>query len=502
MSVLKKLASETALYGLPSILGRSVYFLLTALHTYAFAADESGIQVSLFAYVAFLQVMYTFGMETAFFRFANRENPEVYYNLILSAVMVVNGVFTFFFIVFSTPLTVALGYPDKEWYIIMLALVVAIDGIVAIPFARLRLERKAKRFAVARMANIGINVFFNLFFLLFCRDIYQGKYLVSLQPIVSQIYDPLFGVGYIFLSNLIANVAFLPMLWDLLRDFRFRFNRQQFRPVWIYGYPILIMGLAGVTNQMFDRVVLKAFLPGGFYLGRTPEQALGIYGTCLKLSVFMSLATQAFRYAAEPFFFSQSHDKNAPGTFALVMKWFVIVCCVIWVGVSVNLDWISLLLRRAEYREGLAVVPFLLLGNLLLGVYYNLSAWFKLTDRTHYGTWLTFLGAGVNVLLNIALIPVLGYMGCAVAFLLSCAAMTVACYLLGNKYFPVPYALRSAALYMGSAAAIIYVVSQIGFASQWLAFAFHMAVSLTYVAAIVYAEGLLKHRRLSGKVPR
>ncbi|MCU0354032.1 MAG: lipopolysaccharide biosynthesis protein [Cytophagales bacterium] len=489
MSILKKLASEAALYGLPSIVGRSVYFLLVALHTRAFAPAESGVQAELFAYVAFLQVVYTFGMETSFFRFASRDNSKQYYNLILSAVIAVSGAFTLFFVLFATPLINLLGYPGRESYLIMLALVVALDGIVAIPFARLRLERKPRRFAFVRMANILLNVLLNVFFLLFCRDIHAGRYLTFLQPVVNVIYKPEFGVGYIFLANLIANLAFIPLLWDLFSDFRFRFDAAAFRPVWLYGYPILIMGLAGVANQMFDRLTLKALLPDGFYPGRSSEAALGIYASCYKLSVLMNVVVQAFRYAAEPFFFSQAADKNAPGTFALVMKWFIIACCVLWVGISLNLDWLApMFLRQPAYLEGLAVVPVLLLGNLLLGVYYNLTVWFKLTDRTRYGTWLTFLGAGVNILLNIMLIPVIGYMGCAVAFLLSCAAMTVACYLLGNKYLPVPYSLRSAGFYVGSAAVLVFGLGGVSVGSPLTTAFFQMAVVVAYVAAVVYFE--------------
>jgi O-antigen/teichoic acid export membrane protein len=489
MSVLKKLAGDTALYGLPSIVGRSIYFLLVSLHTYAFTPTESGIQTKLFTYVAFLQVVYTFGMETSFFRFATRDNFKGYYNLIFSAVFLVSGAFSVIFIVFSTPIASFMGYPGHERYISIMALVVALDGIVSIPFARLRLERRPRRFAFIRLTNILLNVFLNIFFLWFCHGIYNGKFLTFLQPVINLIYYPSFGVGYVFLANLIANLAFLPLMWDLFRDFRFKINWQAFKPVWQYGYPILIIGIAGMANQMFDRLTLESFLPEGFYPGRTSKEALGIYGQCYKLSVLMNVVVQAFRYSAEPFFFSQSADKNAPGTFALVMKWFVIACAVLWLGISVNLDWIApLFLRRPEYLEGLAVVPVLLLGNLLLGVYYNLSVWFKLTDRTYYGTWLTFLGAGVNIILNILLIPFIGYMGCAVAFLLSCAAMTVACYLLGNKYFPVPYSVPSAAGYVLSAAVIIWLASVVTFANAWLTMAFHVVITLTYLAAIVYVE--------------
>jgi O-antigen/teichoic acid export membrane protein len=202
----------------------------------------------------------------------------------------------------------------------------------------------------------------------------------------------------------------------------------------------------------------------------------------------MTLAIQAFRYAAEPFFFSQAEDKNAPGTFALVTKWFIVVCAVIWLGVSVNLDIIGLFLRSAEYREGLVVVPVLLLANLFLGVYYNLSVWFKLTDRTYYGTWITLTGAAISVIGNILLIPVLGYMGCAYTFLLSCLVMTTTCYLLGNKHYPVPYDVKSAAIYIISAGILIYLATVVSIDNQIVATGFHLLLCLIFVALVFVLE--------------
>ena len=303
MSILKKLAGETALYGLPSILGRSINFLLVLLHTFAFAPGESGILTELYLYVAFLNIIYTYGMETSFFRFANQHDPKYYYNLILSAVIITSIFFSGLIIIFSSSIAETLHYPGKGMYITWLAIVVAIDAVVAIPFAKLRFEKKAKWFASVRMINILLNVGLNLFFLIFCKDVYEGKYLPALRPIINLIYFPSLGVGYVFLANLLANISFLPLLFKQFLDFRFIFNYQKFKVVLNYAYPILFMGLAGVLNLMFDRTALKYLLPEGFYPHYSSQEALGIYGSCYKLSVFMSLVVQAFRYAAEPFFF-------------------------------------------------------------------------------------------------------------------------------------------------------------------------------------------------------
>jgi O-antigen/teichoic acid export membrane protein len=490
MSVLKKLAGETAMYGVSSILGRLLNYALVPLHTAVFARpSEMSIIVELYAYVAFFNVLYTYGMETAFFRFASKTTDRKYYNIALSSLIISSTLLSGSFVLFSSEIAAALGYPEQGYIISWLAIILAIDAIVAIPFAQLRLEKKATIFVKARMINIAINVALNFFFLWFCRNIYEENWLVSLKPFISRVYDPTLGVGYIVLANLIANAAFFLLLYPSFAKFTFTIRKEDIKSMLIYGYPILIMGLAGITNQMFDRTMLEKLLPEGFYKDLTSKDALGIYGNCYKLSIFMSLAIQAFRYAAEPFFFSQSEDKNSPHLFANVMKWFIIVCTIIWLGVSVNLDILGqLFLRSPLYRTGLAVVPVLLLANLFLGVYYNLSIWFKLTDRTHYGTWITLIGAFISIVGNILLIPVIGYMGCAYTFLLSCFVMTAACYVLGNKYYPIPYDLKSAAIYILSAGIFIYLAMNISISNQIMATAFHLFLCLIFAVLVFIIE--------------
>ncbi len=488
--MLKKLAGETALYGITTIFGRLLYYALVPLHTAVFLPHEMAVTVELFAYVAVLNVLYTYGMETAFFRFASKDkNPDRYYNIALTAIMLSSAFFTAVIILLATPIANALDYPGTEKFIVWFALIVAIDAVTAIPFARLRLEKKPKQFVFARMTNIVINVVLNFFFLWFCYSVDKGRFLPSLQPLIRSIYTPELGVGYIILANLIANFALFPLLWPMFARFRFTLDKTTFATMWQYGYPILIVGLAGIANQMFDRIFLRNLLPEGFYPGRTSEDALGIYGNVYKLSIFMSLAIQAFRYAAEPFFFSQSEDKNAPGVFAQVTKWFIIICAVIWVGVSVNLDWIApLLIRKKIYLEGLPVVPILLLANLFLGVYYNISAWFKLTDKTQYGTYFTITAAGITIVLNILLIPVMGYMGAAITFLVSCLVMTVLCYAFGQKYYPVPYQVKSATGYLCFAAMLILIGNYVRIPHQILNIGFHLSLCLLFLAGIWLVE--------------
>jgi O-antigen/teichoic acid export membrane protein len=491
MSVLKKLAGETALYGVSSILGRVIYWFLVPLHTYVFLRPgELSSNTELYSWVALFNVIYTFGMETAFFRFANRspERRQEYFNQALTAISVISIIFSGCLIIAAPTISDLLNYPGESTSIVYLALIVAIDAIVAIPFARLRLEKKAKKFVQIKIINIVINVLFNVFFLLICRDISLGKYFPSLQPLGAFLYRPEIGPGYIFIANLIANACFLLLLKDAFRGFKFTWKGPVFNEMWVYAYPILILGLAGTVNQMADRWFLRHLLPEGFYRNLTAEDALGIYGSCYKLSVFMSLAIQSFKYAADPFFFSKAEDKNAPQLLALVMKWFVIVCVVLWVGVSLNVDLLGQYMLSKAYRAGLDVVPVLLLANLFLGVYYNLAFWFKLTDKTHFGTLVTFIGAILTVALNILLIPQMGYMACAYSFLVSSVVMCAVCYLLGEKYYPVPYNVASALGYILSAGLIIYLSSLVKISNLWVSVPYHLALCLLYGCGILLVE--------------
>ena len=488
MSVLKKLAGETASYGISTILGRSLNFLLVAVHTLAFMPQEMGINVKLYGYVAIANIIYTYGMETAFFRFAP-ENKVKYYNIIQSAIIVSSIFFSAILIIFASPVITYLGYEGKETFLIWLAIIIAIDAITAIPFARLRLEKQTKRFVKAKIINILINIFLNILFLLVLKKIAEGDYFIALQPIAQKLYNPKIGAGYIFLANLIANATFFYFLRPEFRDFKFQFERKIFMKLWVYAYPLMIMVVASTYNLVFDRLLLEKFLPDGFYPNRNSQEALGIYGSVYKLSIFMSLATQAFRYAAEPFFLSKTGDKNSPETLAEVTKWFLITCIFIWLGVSLNLDWLKVLfLGQKIYWEGIMVVPVLLLANLFLGVYYNMSVWFKLNNKTYFGTLITFIGLAITIIANIILIPRIGYMGCAIAFLISCFSMTALCYLLGQRYYPIPYKIASALGYIVSAGLLIYWVMRIKFDSLWLSIPYHAVLLLLYTAGVVVVE--------------
>ncbi len=489
MSVLKKLAGDTATYGVSTMLARLLNYLLVFIYA-SFDPSLMAVQVQLYAYAGFLFVIYTFGMETSFFRFAREEeDKQQYYNLILSAVMAVSVLISALVIVFADPIARFIEYPEEGTLVRWMGIIMATDGIVSIPFARLRLERKAKKFVRIRITNILINIGLNVFFLIVCRNIYEGEYLPALRPWVAQIYNPNAPATYIVLANLIANLTFFWFLRQELQKFRFVWAWKIFRPVWVYALPIMLMNIAGVANLLFDRMFLQYLLPEGFYPGQTTRDAIGIYGQAMKLSIFMNLAITAFKYAAEPFFFTKAEDKNAPEVFADVMKWFIIVCVLMGVAICLNLNVLAdIFLSLKIYHEGLPVVPWLLLGFLFLGIYYNLATWFKLTDKTQYGTYLTLTGASITALLNYLLVPRMGYLGCALAFASSSVVMTTLCYLFGQKFYPVPYKVGSALGYVLFGAVIVYLAGLLPRYDFWIELAGGIMASAIFAAIILFIE--------------
>jgi O-antigen/teichoic acid export membrane protein len=451
----------------------------------------------LYAYVSFLNVVFTYGLETTYLRFANRpgEDRRELYSRTMSLLIVSTVLLTSLLVVLVRPLMGLLHRPASDGnYAVWLALILGLDAIAALPFARLRLE-KARKFATIRLVNIMATVVLNLFFIALCPSVLAsapGSLLAGLKPLVAAVYNPDLGIGYIFLSNLAASALTLLLLWRELSDFRFRWPYLGFlRPVLTYSLPLMLMGLAGMINETLDRIMLPAWLPAGFYPGLSSEAATGIYSACYKLSIFMSLVTQAFRYAAEPFFFAQSTDKNSPATFALVLKWFTLCCAFIFVGISLNLSWLApLFLRSAVYRTGLGIVPIVLLANLFLGVYYNLSVWFKLTDKTYYGTYLGAAGAVLTIVLNFFLIPILGYMGSAWATLTCYFMMAALCWWLGERHFPVPYPMgRLLVWLLGAVGLVAAGQAGIGALQKEAGYALGMILTLAFIGLVYLIEG-------------
>ena len=491
MSNLKKLASDTAIYGISSIGGRLLNYLLVPLYTSVFAIGEYGIVTELYAYVAFLNVLYLYGLETAYFRFANKykeEEPRIFntaFTSILTSSLLLSGSLC----LLATPIVEALQYPGKEHYVYWFSAILTIDSIMAIPFARLRLQNRPVKFATAKLGNIILNIGLNLFFLVLCYDIYKGEYLTDLRPLIETFFRPEWGVDYVFLSNLIANAAWIIMLFPELLKVRMKIDKVYWKNMLSYSYPLLFMGIAGVTNEMMSRGMLKYILPESYYPELSNEEVLGIFGACYKLSIFMNLVIQAFRFASEPFFFSRADNRNSPELFAQVMRYFVISCCFIFLAVSVNLHWIGPLFLRGEgYWQGLFIVPVLLLAYLFFGIYMNLTIWFKLSDKNHYGTWFTLSGAVLTVILNLALIPTMGILGAALTTFLVYFYMASICYWYGQKHYPIPYQLNNSLLYIGASGAIVWAFWSLDVENIWLRTALSAAITLSCLAGVYLYE--------------
>lgn len=490
MNPLRQLISQTAIYGLSSILGRFLNYLLVPLYTYTFSAGEYGVVSEFYAYAGFFAVVLVFGLETGFFRF--RQKPEyageAVYSNGLSFLLLINLLLVGAVCYWQQPLATALRYPDHPEYPFWFACILALDAITALPFARLRAENKAWRFAGIRMAEIFITIGLNLFFLVLCP-----KWL-ALWPdsAITDIYNPNVGVGYIFLANLLASICKLLLLLPEFRAVPLQLQPRLLGPMARYSLPMVVIGFAGMVNEMLDRAILKIMLP---YDLTTNLKMLGIYGACYKLSILMSLFVQAFRYAGEPFFFSYAGRADAKRAYALVMQYFVIAGVFIFLLVTLYIDLFKYFIG-AEFRTGLAVVPILLLANLCLGIYVNLSVWYKLSDRTGLGAWVSLAGAALTLALNIWWIPLWGYVGSAWATLACYFFMVCLSWLLGRRYYPVDYPLGKIAGYIGLGLGLYFAnrfLITIWHWNIWLSGTLGLAIYLG-VAGLLDARPLFRRR--------
>lgn len=435
MALIKKLAGDTAVYGLSSVLGKVLNYLLVPLYTAVFAEGDYGIVSELYAYTAFVMVILLYRMETSFFRYGAEEaGRQKVFNTALSSILLSTFLFTIAFLLLLNPFAELIKLREvHQPLLLVLIFIWVMDVICELPYARLRMEGKAWRFATIKLTNIGVNIGLNLFFLLLCPVLLEKGIGGAL---LESWYDPDFGIGYVFVANLIASLTALLLLIPQWEGFQLSIDKLLWKKMFMYSAPLIIAGLAGITNEMLDRVLLKHLLP---YSLEENERQLGIYAACYKLAIFMALFTQAFRYAAEPFFFQQAKNRQAPDLYAAIGKYFVIVGLFAFLLVSLYLDVFQYFLRREGYREGLAVVPILLMANLFLGLYYNLSVWYKLTDKTIMATWIGLGGALITLTLNIWWIPIFGYMGSAWATFICYGLMCVASFYIGKNHYRLPY---------------------------------------------------------------
>ena len=481
MNPLKQFAGQTAIYGIPTIVGRFLNYLLVPMYTRVFLTAEYGVVSELYAYVSFLFVLLTYGMETAFFRFAQeKQHRASVYSTALLSLLSTSAVFMFFAIIFSGSIADWLDYSNHREYIIWFALILVFDAISSIPYANLRQENKALRFALIKTINIFINIGLNLFFILLCPYLLHHSQHELLLNAIRFIYDPAVGVGYIFISNLVASAATLLILGVDLLKIKLVFNGILLKQMLKYAWPLLLFSFAGIINETFDRIILKHLLPAA----SDPMAQLGIYGACYKISILMTLFIQTYRYAAEPFFFNKAKLTDAKELYANMMTYFVIICAFIFVGVMLYIDLVMHFVGKG-YRVGEPVVPILLFANLCLGVFYNLSIWFKLTDKTIYGAFISIFGAIVTLVLNFALIPVMGILGAAWATLICYASMMVVSFAMGQRFYPVKYDLPRIIGYM-ALAVLTYKTSQWVHFSGLMKYGFNTMLLMIFAGIIIF----------------
>lgn len=488
MGIIKKLASQTAVYGLSSIFGRFLNYLLVPLYTYYFSAAEYGVVSEFYAYAGFFSVLLLCGFETGYFRFRNQDQPrqDKAYSTALAFVLLLNLGFIAVVAVYHQALANTLNYPRHPEYVLWFGSLLALDAVASIAFARLRAENQAFRFAAIKIGEILLMVLLSLFFIVQAPKLYEQHPSAWLDAV----YRPGIGVGYVFIANLIASAGKFLMLSPQLRGLAWGVDGPLLLRMLRYSAPMLVIGFAGIVNEMLDRVLLKQLLP---YDAQTNLAQLGIYSACYKLSILMSLFIQAFRYAAEPFFFAYAKQEDARPVYAKVLKYFVIFCVFIFLLVTLFLDFFQYFLG-GEFRAGLSVVPILLMANLCLGVYVNLSIWYKLTDRTLLGAGVSVFGALLTVALNIWWIPLYGYIGSAWATLACYAAMVALSYGLGQVYYSVGYEVRRVLGYVAFGVGLYFYHGYLAVFYRW-PWLPASALLLVYFLAVLLFEGGLRRIR-------
>jgi O-antigen/teichoic acid export membrane protein len=489
---IKSLIGQTAIYGVSSIVGRLINYLLVPFYTYIFATNKFGEVTELVAYVTILVVLLTYGMETSFFRYCQNDSysRKTIYSTVLGSITVSSVFFILIILVFGYRIANLIGYNSNPEYVILLGLTVTLDAFASIPFAKLRIENKAKRFAMVKFANILINVFFNIFFL------YILPNFAGTDNIIFRLLYKDISVGYIFISYFLSSFVTLFILYPELKTgfYKFNIDWSLLKKMLAYGFPVLLTGLAGMFNESFDRILMK-------YLIVVPESILrqvsdntdkieaskayimsqlGIYGANVRVAVVMAIFFQAFRYAAEPFFFNYSKNIDSRLIYAKVMKYFVIFSLFIFIAVTLLLDILKYILGP-DYRSGLAIVPMLFMSKIFFGIVFNLSIWYKLKDLTKYGTYIAFVGTAFSLTLNCLLVPIFGYVGAAWASVISYFIMMLVSFILEKKNFAIPYDYFSIAFYFG----ITFVIYFISYSAKFFT-EYYLILNFLLIFAFLY----------------
>ncbi|CAK7048957.1 MAG: hypothetical protein PARBA_01708 [Parabacteroides sp.] len=491
---MKRLAGETAIYGLSSIIGKFLNWMLVPLYTRVLATESDfGVVTNLYAWTALLMVILTYGMETGFFRFMNKK--EITVPMRVYATTLFSLAFTsvmFMVLVFSAlkPISSLIDYGSHPEYIGMMAGIVAVDAFCCIPFAFLRYQGRAVRFASIKLLNIFLNIILVIFFLVVSPWLYE-----HVPGLVSWFYVPGYQVGYIFIANVITTaVTFLLLIPDMIPGFREKVSLVLLKQMLKYSFPILILGLAGIFNQTADKIVFPFLFDDKEYA----TTQLGIYGACFKVAVVMVMFIQAFRYAYEPFIFAKNKSEDNTRAYSEAMKYFIIFSLLIFLGVMFYLDIIKYFVA-AEYYPGLRVVPIVMMGEFFFGIYFNLSFWYKLIDQTQWGAYFSTIGCVVTILIIVLLAPVYGYMACAWASFASNLLMMILSYVIGQKKFPIQYDIRSA-LFYGVLAVLFYFAGILpDIESEVLRLSYRTVLLIIFISIVIWKDLPLSELPYIGK---
>ena len=439
--MIKKLAGQTAVYGLSSIVGRFLNYLLVPIYTRVLDEGQYGAASWFYAVAAFMGVIYTYGMETAFFRFAQKDtvDKEKVFSTSAISVALSSVIMSALIIIFATELANWTKNEGRESYFIFFAIIFGADAITTIPFAWLRHQNNPLRFAMLRLLSIAVNIGLNLLF-------YIVVPFLSNRGLLAPLDTDGVSIKWMFIANVMSSIVILPFFMKELRLLKHGLDTKLWLEMFTYAYPLIFMGFAGMINETLDRVLLKYLITDQ----ASAEIQIGIYSANYKLAIIITLFIQAFRFGAEPFFFAQAKKSDSRIIYARVMQYFMLICATIFVGVLLYLDIFKSFIGD-KFWSGLTVVPILLLANVFLGAYYNLSIWYKLTDKTKMGAIVSLIGAVITVILNWLWIPTMGYMGSAWATLICYFSMAAISFSLGQKYFPVPYPMRRIASYLALA---------------------------------------------------
>ena len=493
MSSIRALAGQTFIYGLSSIVGRFLNYLLVPLHTAMFVVQQYGIITEMYAYVAFLVVLLTYGMEVAYFRFSSRQDMDRDRVFGTTALTLLGSstLFILLSVVFAQPIADWLRYPDHLEYVVWFAIIVGLDAVSTIPLARLREENRAKRFAAINLINIGVNIGLNVFFIGYLMPAHLGhtdSFLVRIFGVpdgfLAHFYDHNIGVGYVFIANLVASIVKFLLLTPTMLKGRLRIDPHLLRRMLSYGFPLLIAGLMGIVNETIDRIMLKRMLIDE--AGKEAALAqVGVYGAVYKIAILLSLFVQAFRYAAEPFFFAREKDHAPERTYSRVMTWFTVVASTLFLGVLLYLDLIKHFLRKEEYWQGLHIVPILLMAYVFYGFFYNLSFWYKLTERTRFGAYISGIGALVTILGNYFLIPHFGYVGSAWSTFACYGVMVGVSYALSRRYYAIGYQLGRIGIFLGLALVLYGLSEYLALRDPWPKYGVHTLLFLGFLGIVV-----------------